>query len=221
VTATGWVVERSVGPASAFHRALPEPPGRRVWVLEVDRPALVLGSAQADADADAEAVAAAGVELVRRRSGGGAVLLTPGSTVWVDVLLPPTDPCWDDDVGRASHWLGDAWGAALGDVGVEATAHHGELRHGAWSRRVCFAGLGPGEVTVEGRKVVGIAQRRGRAGARFQCAALRRWEPDALLALLALEPAQREAARRDLATVATGLPVAAGALVDALLGRLP
>ena len=40
---------------------------------------------------DLEACAGAGVEVVRRRSGGGAVLVEPGSVVWVDVLVAATD----------------------------------------------------------------------------------------------------------------------------------
>ncbi|HEX6785774.1 MAG TPA: hypothetical protein VF076_01140, partial [Acidimicrobiales bacterium] len=54
-----------------------------------------------------------------------------------------------------------------------------------WSPLVCFSGLGPGEVHAGGRKVVGISQRRTRGWARFQCAAYLRWDPDALVALLA------------------------------------
>jgi lipoate-protein ligase A len=52
-----------------------------------------------------------------------------------------------------------------------------------WSELVCFAGLGPGEVTVGGRKVVGISQRRTRDAARFQCVAYETWDADALGAL--------------------------------------
>jgi hypothetical protein len=33
---------------------------------------------------------------------------------------------------------------------------------------ICFAGLGPGEVTWKGRKLVGISQRRVKQGGRFQ-----------------------------------------------------
>ena len=93
---------------------------RAVHVFEVERPALVLGSAQPDDVVDRAACAAAGVEVVRRRSGGGAVLLEPGGVVWVDVELPRGDPLWDDDVGRAAWWLGERWAVALADLGVTA-----------------------------------------------------------------------------------------------------
>jgi lipoate-protein ligase A len=215
-------VERAVGSAGEFHaRDLPLPPRRRVQVLEVDRPALVLGSTQPAAHVDAAAAAAAGIEVVRRRSGGGAVLLEPGGAVWVDVVVPPGDPLWHDDVGRAAHWLGDAWVAALAGLGVAARAHHGGLVRTPWSDRVCFAGLGPGEVQVAGRKVVGISQRRTRAGARFQCAALRSWDAATVVGLLALTAEERAAAGADLQDVACGLDVPGPALVAALLDALP
>ena len=42
------------------------------------------------------------------------------------------------------------------------------MQHTQWSRLVCFDGLGAGEVTVGGRKAVGISQRRTRGWARLQ-----------------------------------------------------
>ena len=61
--------------------------------------------------------------------------------------------------------------------GGGATVHGPAPPATAWSKLVCFAGLGPGEVTVAGAKVVGMGQRRTRAGALFQCAALLEWAP--------------------------------------------
>lgn len=219
----GWEVEVGRGTAARFHgRDVLAGSGRQVWVQHVERPALVLGSTQPDDLVDAEAAARAGVEVVRRRSGGGAVLVEPGGTVWVDVVVPPGDPLWDDDVGRAAHWVGEAWARALTACGVAgATVHTGGLVTTPWSRQVCFAGLGPGEVTVDGRKVVGVAQRRTRHGARFQGAALLRWEPDAVLGLLRLPAGAREAAAADLADRAAGVATTEEALVRAFLAALP
>jgi lipoate-protein ligase A len=214
-----WAVSRETGAAADFHaREVPTPAERAVWCLEPDRPALVLGSTQRDATVDREACARAGVEVVRRRSGGGAVLLVPGDVLWVDVVVPAGDPLWADDIGVAAQWLGDAWAAALAATGVDgATVHRGPLVRAPWSDVVCFAGLGPGEVTVAGRKVVGISQRRTRHAARFQCAAALAWDPAALVALLS--PPRPTAA--DLADVAAGVPVAADALASALVVALP
>ena len=53
-----------------------------------------------------------------------------------------------------------------------------------WCPLVCFAGIGPGEVLLDGVKLVGISQRRSRPGSRFQCAVHTAWRPAALVALL-------------------------------------
>jgi lipoate-protein ligase A len=200
-----------------FHaRVVDEPTPRSVWLLEVDRPALVLGSAQPEADADATACAAAGVEIVRRRSGGGAVLLVPREVLWVDVIVPRGDPRWVDDVGHAFHWLGDAWADALAACGVAgAVVHRGAMVRTPWSALVCFSGRGPGEVVLGERKVIGMSQRRTRSWARFQCAVYRRWDPAALAALLAVAPPLDE-----LADVAVAVPVPLDELAGAFLATL-
>jgi lipoate---protein ligase len=216
-----WTAAHVVGAAGPLHaRRLSPPVGRTVEVLRVEQPALVLGSTQPATDADDGALVAAGVELVRRRSGGGAVLLTPGDSLWVDVVLPRHDPLWEEDVGRAAHWLGRAWAGAFEDLGVDAELHTGALHRTRWSRWVCFAGLGPGELRVGGRKLLGLAQRRSREGARFQCVVHRAWEPGPLVALLSLGGARADAAA-ELSTVATGFGGPWPALVDALVARLP
>lgn len=175
-------------------------------MVEATRPALVLGSTQPPPPS-----AGGEVDVVRRRSGGGAVLVEPGRVVWVDVFMPAGDPLWEADVGRSFAWLGRAWGEALGDPA--AVVHDGPLCRTPWSRAVCFAGLGPGEVTIGGAKVVGMAQRRARTGALFQCAALRAWDPAPLAELLGLPPH----AVGELAGVARGVDVDPAALV----ARLP
>jgi lipoate-protein ligase A len=209
-----WGLSRFAERAQTFHqREVPAPVERSVWVCDATGPALVLGSAQPDGDVDR----GADLEVVRRRSGGGAVLVVPGDLLWVDLVLPAGDALWQEDVGRAFHWVGEAWSRALADLGVEARVHRGALVRSDWSSAVCFAGLGPGEVTVDGRKVVGISQRRTRAWARFQCAALARWDPAALVPLLGL-PAS---AADDLAGAAAGVGVDLDDLLAALLRALP
>jgi lipoate---protein ligase len=178
-----------------------------VWLLEPTETAVVLGSTQPDD------VLVTGTPAVRRRSGGGAVLMEPGGLVWVDVFVPAGDPLWEADVGRAFAWLGATWATALG---AGALAHAGPLLTTPWSRLVCFAGLGPGEVTVEGAKVVGIAQRRTRAGALFQCAALCEWRPERLLDRLALTDEERRRATEDLAGVARGVDLDPAVFLDHL-----
>jgi lipoate-protein ligase A len=125
--------------------------------------------------------------------------------LWWDVFVPAGDPLSDPDVGRAFHWLGRAWAVTLQSLGLPASWYDGPMRHSRWSRQVCFAGLGPGEVLVDGRKAVGMSQRRTRAGALFQCCVMLDWEPSPLLDVLALDPAERGQAAADLRDVATGI----------------
>jgi len=216
------IVDRWRGSAAAFHaRALPRPvETAAVWLFAVERPALVLGSGQRDDVVDVRVAQAQGVEVVRRSSGGGAVLLIPGRCLWVDVVLPRDDPRWVDDVGRSAHWLGDVWARALRGLGVDGSVHRGRLERTPWGGLICFGAVGPGEVTVDGRKVVGISQRRTRDGARFQCLVLERWDPVALLDLLVLAPTERTRALEELLDVAAGAGVPLGALEAAFLAEL-
>jgi hypothetical protein len=99
--------------------------------------------------------------------------------------------------------------------------HGAGLVRTRWSTLVCFAGWGPGEVGVDGRKAVGVASRRSRAGARFQCGLGRSWDPEPLLDLLALDPHERAEGRRDLADAAIGVDRPSGEVVGALRTHLP
>ena len=120
---------------------MPDVVERSIWIHDVSAPALVLGSSQREHIVDNATID--GFEVVRRRSGGGVVLLVPGDVLWLDVLIPVGDPLWDDDVSKASHWLGETWVTALGYGDV----HRGPMVKSKWSPLVCFTGLGAGEVT--------------------------------------------------------------------------
>jgi lipoate-protein ligase A len=221
---TGWAVEHITGSAAALHgRDALADPRRRVTLLEVDASALVLGSTQRTDTVDTTEAARRDTVIVRRRTGGGAVYLEPASHVWIDLVIPIGDPLWSDDVATAFDWLGDAWAAVVRDCGLSGQVNRAAVCHSVLGRLVCFAGLGFGEVTVDGRKAVGLAQRRTRQGAWFQGALLRSWavepygallgpgldaitdDPDAALAAVAVHP----------------VDVAAPVVLDALLAALP
>lgn len=217
-----WPIDHAVGGAAGFHdRDLPDPVRPALWWFEVTGPTIVLGSTQRAEVVDRARAASRGVEVVRRRSGGGAVWLAPGEATWVDVLLPAGDPRWVDDVGRSAGWLGRAWARVLAGSGHGGVAvHRGSMVRGAWSDLVCFAGLAPGEVTVGAGKAVGISQRRTRAGARFQCAVLHRWDPGPLLDVLALSDRDRARGARELASAGSVVGPSGRDLVAALAREL-
>ena len=205
-----WSFSTATGSSQQLHeRARPEPMSRSAVVCRPIGRAVVLGSTQPAPPLDR---LPPGTALARRVSGGGAVWIAPGEIVWVDVDLPVDDPLWDDDVGRSFLWLGRVWAQALKKVDVGgATVWDGGLKCGPAGRALCFAALGPGEVSVAGRKVIGISQRRTREGTRFHCAALLRWSPIPLARVMGVP----ESVWPELAELAGGLDVAPDGLVTA------
>jgi hypothetical protein len=86
-------------------------------------------------------------------------------------------------------WLGELVAGALSSLGIGDTEiHRGSLACSDWCPLICFAGLGAGEVSRGGAKLVGISQRRTRAGSRFQCAVHTSWAPGELARLLTAHP---------------------------------
>jgi len=194
----------------------------------VQRPIVVLGSTQPEAVVKSRRARREGIAVCRRRSGGGAVFVDERDPLWIDLWVPRGDPLWEDDVSRASFWIGEWWSSVLAGLGVpDVTVHQGRFVATRWSKWVCFAGRGAGEVLVGERKLLGIAQWRGREGALFHLAAYRSWDPDPLVRVLALGRRDRRAAARDLRGAVTGLDellparVSNDHLVSLLIERLP
>lgn len=180
---TDWQVEYLVGPAddlfngpdssaAVLSKASKIEPSVRF--IAVDAPVLVLGSGQS------ETVVGVVSNFVRRRSGGGAVWLDPLEQVWVDLIVPRSHRLWDSDVTDSFQWVGQVWADAIRLLGVPdpLEVHHGRLVPSDWSGLLCFAGTGPGEVFARQRKLVGLSQRRARAGSLFQCGILTKWSFD-------------------------------------------
>lgn len=208
----GWAIDQRRGSAAELHQRWPgaeaDPTRRVIGLCRVTGPAIVLGSSQPETVVDSTRAAEAGLSVVRRRSGGGAVLVAPDHPVWIDAWVPVDDPLWCADIGRAFDWLGRTWARALERVGVTAAVVHrgAPVSCTRWSSLVCFGGVGAGEVVLpDGRKVVGLAQRRNRFGAWFHGACMVRWDPRPLLELLVFPPAERASAEVDLIAAVAGV----------------
>ena len=202
-------MERRCATTADLHTSWPDETQRSWRTIGICRPTgpatLVFGSARGGLSTRA------GVETAKRSSGGGAVLIAPGAQVWVDVWLPRGDPLWEDDIVRSSTWLGRAWCDALSELGVgDLEVHEGRLFRTEMSDLICFAGLGPGEVTWRGRKLVGISQRRVKQGARFQSVSPLELPGPALLEILDTDIGERRTIAGALADATTCLRDAIG-----------
>jgi lipoate-protein ligase A len=172
----------------------------------VTGPALVLGRRAVDPEVDGAAVRAAGVEVVRRSSGGGPVLWDAGLLA-LDVALPRGHRLAGDDVVAAYRWLGEAIAEGLRALGVPdvevvgiARARDDRARPGP-AADACYGGLSPFEVTAAGRKVVGLSQTRRVPGALLQAGILVSLDPGLLARLLRRD----EEFAAGLGTAAAGL----------------
>jgi len=133
-----------------------------MYAISPERGTLVLGSTQSTDILDPECFG--DIPIRRRRGGGGLVLVRPGD-LWVDWWIPAGDRRWRSDVHASSRMVGESWADVLRRfVAGDVTVHDGPLDGDPAYRLVCFAGRGPGEVFVDGKKAVGVTQWRVREG---------------------------------------------------------
>lgn len=133
-----------------------------MYEVHTDRPTLVLGSTQSIEVLNRDRLG--DLALRRRRGGGGLVLLQPDD-IWIDWWIPVDDGRWRGDVHASSRVAGQWWATALAQfVSGEISVHEGPLEGDPAYRLICFAGRGPGEVFVDGKKAAGVTQWRVREG---------------------------------------------------------
>ena len=144
-------------------------PRFRVWTY--DSPAIVLGCSQRSLLEAAQQRLDGRAELLVRESGGGAVLTGPW-LVGVSVVLPPGHPWLAGGLVQSYRQLGQLHVAALAEFGMTARALSPQkiprVQQAIGARSVdwaCFGSLSPWEVvSAQGRKLVGLAQRRRQTG---------------------------------------------------------
>ena len=174
------------------------------WIVDSD--ALVLGRGSR-VEADAEKCLAEDVQIVRRASGGGPVLWGP-DLLALDVVIPKGHSLHSADVVDSYRWLGEALAGAITALGVDATAvapAAARAEDHSLGQLACYASVSPWEVTIDGRKVVGLSQVRRRGGTLLQAGIVLAVDAERLPALLALDADTRASVSSALTTRATGL----------------
>jgi lipoate-protein ligase A len=180
-----------------------------------DPPALSLGRFQAEADVDVDACVRHGVEIVRRPTGGRALLHGGDLTYAVAMPLPDHAP----SVDARYRMLAAALIEGLSRVGVEASiaCHEGPVGP------VCFTAQRGADLRVGGRKLCGSAQvQRGAALLQHGSILLRRLPFDETDLVHHESPATHAEARSrlDSATVTLaelGAPTDPRVVADALV----
>ncbi len=150
---TNMAVDQAIMEAVAAGRVLPT---LRFYAWEP--PCLSLGYTQPVAEVDRARLAARGWDVVRRMTGGRAILHTDELTY--SVTLPDDDPLVAGGIVESYRRLSTALTAGLVLLGASPRADKRAERHGAAPGPVCFEVPSHYEITIEGKKLIGSAQVR-------------------------------------------------------------
>jgi lipoate-protein ligase A len=191
---------------------------------------ITLGRLQrAEQALDLSRCTADGVPWAQRPTGGRAIF---HAKEWTFSLAAPLDaPSWGGNAGEAYGSLAALIAAALESLGVPAALARGARRaadeQAAPAAAACFAASARHEILADGRKLVGIAQRRTRAALLLQGSILLGEGHLRLADYVNGSPEERASVRRKLARVtalaAEWLPagVSLAGFSDAIARRLP
>ena len=175
-------------------------------------PAVSLGRHQPIADVDAEMVQQLGYEIVRRPTGGRAILHTDELTYAVTAAAD--EPRVSGSLMDAYLRLSNALLSGLQRVGLQADKAGGDVRAGPNVSAACFEVPSAYEITAHGRKLIGSAQSR-RAGYVLQHGSLPLvGDIGRLVDVLALPAEERARLRAELVGRACTLAEALGVAED-------
>lgn len=119
---------------------------------------LSLGQAQPGADVDREACRAAGIDVVRRPTGGRAILHTDELTY--SVIAPEHEPRVAGSIVESYRRLSEGLLAGLALIGVPTQQAERPDNHDRDAGPVCFEVPSNYEIVFDGKKLVGSAQMR-------------------------------------------------------------
>ena len=126
-----------------------------------DPPCLSLGRAQPFTDVDINRLETHGWDVVRRMTGGRAILHTDELTY--SVTGPISEPNLAGSLLESYNRLAGALLAAVQDLGLLVEMKEGKAENGI-PNPVCFEVPSTYEITVNGKKLIGSAQARRKEG---------------------------------------------------------
>lgn len=119
---------------------------------------LSLGRSQPGSDADRERLRTRGWHIVRRATGGRAILHVDELTY--SIAVPLTDPRVAGNVVESYRRLSAGLLCALRILGLEVSADPGAAESHGFKGAICFEEPSDYEITVGGKKLIGSAQSR-------------------------------------------------------------
>jgi lipoyl(octanoyl) transferase len=165
-------------------RLLITPPARGAWNMALDEsilehigrgdslptlrlyawepPCLSLGHAQPFADADRTRLKERGWDIVRRLTGGRAILHTDEITY--SVIAPNDEPRVAGTVLESYNRLARALFLAVKELELPVEIKEGKVDNPSMPNPVCFEVPSTYEITVNGKKLIGSAQARKKEG---------------------------------------------------------
>lgn len=168
-----------------------------------DPACLSLGHAQPFADVDTTRLQERGWDVVRRLTGGRAILHTDEITY--SVIAPNDEPRVTGTVLESYNRLGQALLLAVKKLGVPVEIKEGRAENGHTPNPVCFEVPSTYEITVDGKKLIGSAQARKKEGVLQHGSLPLTGDLARICQVLVFksESAREEAARRLLAKAST------------------
>jgi lipoate-protein ligase A len=127
-----------------------------------DPACLSLGHAQPFADVDVQRLKERGWEVVRRATGGRAILHTDEITY--SVIAPNDEPRVAGTVLQSYNRLAQALLLAVKQLDLPVEMKEGKAADGSAANPVCFEVPSTYEITVDGKKLIGSAQARKKEG---------------------------------------------------------
>ncbi|MGD2206484.1 MAG: lipoate--protein ligase family protein [Anaerolineae bacterium] len=171
-------------------------------------PCLSLGRTQPVADVDLDACRADGVDVVRRPTGGRAILHTDELTY--SVALLQSDRRATGDVVESYRRLSEGLLAGLRRLNVQVVQAALQQRPVAEPSAVCFERPSDYEITVRGRKLLGSAQWRARNAVLQHGALPLHGDLTRILSYLAFSEKERDRQKHGLPDRALTIEEAAG-----------